>query len=89
MDYGVLNKLIESVTNNFNNLSTNIIAAAGRVTDAANKIDNTVSDLNKTIQTASASADKQASAMRWLTAALVTVGFLQIFLPLFFPKFYH
>ena len=87
MDYGVLNKLIEGITANTNLLSTNVIMAASRVTDAAKQVNGAIVDLNKTIKSAGEAGDRQATAMRWLTIALVVVGILQIFVPIIYSRF--
>jgi hypothetical protein len=89
MDWAQVNKIIENFTNNFNVLSTNIVNAAGRITDSTNKLTATLSDLDKHLTKYSESSDSQATAMKILTGTLVVVGLLQIFVPIIYSHFDH
>jgi len=89
MDYGVAGKLIEGMTENFNRLGTNTISAAERIQKSTDRLEitlqasskelaKTLDQLNANIVDFTTSGDSQARAMKWLTAALVLVGVLQI-----------
>ena len=78
MDYAQLNKAIEAITLNCNTLGSNIVMGTGRVKDSIGNLNTTLATLNKTITDYSGSSDRQAKAMKWLTAALVGIGVLQV-----------
>lgn len=89
MDYGLLDKLLKGISEDTDKLSINVVNAAGRITDAAASIKQTVSELNATIKSAGDSATNQARSMRKLTFLLVIVGFVGVFAPIIYSQFVH
>ena len=82
MDYAQLNKQLEVITNNFNNLSTNMVSVGGTIKNSvlqlkesteksSSELTKVLDDLNLQIKNFSDSNDRQAGAMKWMTFFLV------------------